>query len=55
VVGAADAAVKYLFAYPKGGPQTNTMVNTVRQYLGAEDDLIDIRALLRTHCHVLLK
>jgi curli biogenesis system outer membrane secretion channel CsgG len=50
---AVDAGVKYLFAYPTGHEQTNAMVDFLRKYLGDEAGLIDIRQLLRTHCHVL--
>jgi tetratricopeptide (TPR) repeat protein len=52
---AVDNAVKYLFAYPKGTEHTNAMLDYVRRYLGAEDALLDLRALLRTHCQLRLK
>ncbi|UCD52907.1 MAG: hypothetical protein JSW27_09755 [Phycisphaerales bacterium] len=49
---AVDSAVRYLFAYPKGAEQTNAMLDYVRRYLGDENDLLDIRELLRTHCQL---
>jgi curli biogenesis system outer membrane secretion channel CsgG len=52
-VEAVDNSVKYLFAYPGGDPQANAMVECIRAYLADEDGLIDVRALLRNHCHVL--
>ncbi len=48
-----DNAVKYIFAYPNGADQTARMRDYIRQYLGQEDALLDIRSLLRTHCQVL--
>jgi len=50
---ALDNAVKYIFAYPSGAGQTARMRDHIRQYLGDEDALLDIRGLLRTHCQVL--
>jgi tetratricopeptide (TPR) repeat protein len=50
---AVDSSVKYLFAYPGGDPQTNVMVECIRNYLADEDGLIDVRILLRNYCHVL--
>ena len=55
MVAAVDHGIKYLFAYPAGDEHTNKAVSLVRTYLAEEDGLIDIRAVLRTHCHVLLK
>ena len=49
---AIDNAVKYLFAYPKGAERTNAMLDYVRRYLGEENDFLDIRKLLRTHCQL---
>ncbi len=54
VVRAVDASVKYLFAYPAGGQETNAIVDDLHRYLADEDDLLDIRHLLRTYCRVLL-
>ena len=51
---AADCSVKYLFAYPAGREQTGRMLDFVRKYFGEEAGLIDVRQLLRTHCHVLM-
>ena len=51
---AVDNSIKYLFAYPAGDEQTTRMIDFLRKYLGDEGSLIDIRQLLRTHCHVLL-
>lgn len=50
---AVDSAVMYLFAYPNSTDQTGRMVECLRDYLGQEDALIDIRRLLRTHCQIL--
>jgi hypothetical protein len=50
---AVDSGVKYLFAYPTGHEQTKAMLDFIRKYLGDEASLIDIRAILRTHCHIL--
>ncbi len=52
-VRAADNGIKYLFAYPTGDTQANAIVDFLRRYLAKEDGLIDVRAILRTHCHVL--
>jgi hypothetical protein len=52
-VRAVDNGIKYLFAYPTGGPQANAIVDSLRRYLAQEDGLLDVRAILRTHCHVL--
>lgn len=52
-VAAVDGCVKYLFAHPTRGPETDAMLSYMRGYLGPEDELIDLRGLLRTHCHVL--
>ena len=52
---AVDNAVKYLFAYPAGYEQTDKMVGFLRSYLGAEDDLIDIRKPLREYCQLRIK
>jgi tetratricopeptide (TPR) repeat protein len=53
-VRALDNGVKYLFAYPTGDTHANAVVESLRRYLANEDGLLDIRAILRTHCHVLL-
>lgn len=50
---AVDGSIKYLFAYPAGDEQAPRMIDFLRKYLGDENSLIDIRQLLRTHCHVL--
>ncbi len=50
---AADNGIKYLFAYPTGDTRANAIVDSLRRYLASEDGLIDVRAILRTHCHVL--
>ena len=50
---AVDGSIKYLFAYPAGDEQAARMIDFLRKYLGDENSLIDIRQLLRTHCHVL--
>jgi len=52
---AVDNAVKYLFAYPKGAEQTKAMLDYLRRYLGDENELLDIRELLRTQCQLPLK
>lgn len=52
-VGAVDASIKYLFAYPKSNSDTEKKVGALRGYLGSEAGLVDIRELLRTHCRVL--
>jgi len=49
---AVDNSIKYLFAYPAGDTQSNRMVEFLRRYLADEDGLIDVRGMLRTHCHV---
>lgn len=54
-VEAVDNAVKYLFAYPAGYDDTDKMVGFLRDYLGQEDELIDIRKPLRQHCQIRLK
>jgi tetratricopeptide (TPR) repeat protein len=51
---AVDGSVKYLFAYPTGRDHRNEMIDLLRKCLADENTLIDIRQLLRTHCHVLL-
>lgn len=53
-VRAVDNGIKYLFAYPTGDTHASAIVESLRRYLANEDGLIDVRALLRTHCHVLL-
>jgi tetratricopeptide (TPR) repeat protein len=50
---AADGCIKYLFAYPGGRGDTGAMVEFLRQYLADENDLVDVRRLLQTHCHLL--
>lgn len=50
---AVDNGIKYLFAYPIGDSHANAIVDSLRKYLANEDGLIDVRAILRTHCHVL--
>ncbi len=50
---AVDGSVKYLFAYPTGHEETNRMLDYLRAYLADENDLINIRSLLQTHCHLL--
>jgi len=52
---AVDNAVKYLFAYPTGDKETSKMVKFLRDYLGAEDELIDIRKPLREYCQIRIK
>jgi tetratricopeptide (TPR) repeat protein len=52
-IRALDNGIKYLFAYPTGDTHTNAIVDSLRRYLGNEDGLIDVRTILRTHCHVL--
>lgn len=52
-VGAVDNGIKYLFAYPTGDAHANAIVDALRRYLANEDGLLDARATLRTHCHVL--
>jgi len=52
---AVDSAVKYLFAYAQGAEQTNAMLDYIQRYLGDENELLDIRELLRTHCRLPLK
>ena len=52
-IGAVDGGIKYLFAYPAGNDQANAIVESLRRYLADEDGLIDVRAMLRAHCHVL--
>ncbi|TKJ32614.1 MAG: hypothetical protein CEE38_22885 [Planctomycetes bacterium B3_Pla] len=54
-VRAADNSIKYLFAHPVRHDHTDRMVNFLRKYLGEEDGLVDIAALLRTHCNLLLE
>ena len=54
-VGAVDSGIKYLFAYPRDGRDTGKVMDYLRHYLGAENDLVDLRRLLQTHCHVLQK
>jgi tetratricopeptide (TPR) repeat protein len=51
---AIDGCVKCLFAHPTGRDHRNEMIDLLRKYLADENDLIDIRQLLRTHCHILL-
>ncbi len=55
IVGAIDSSVKYLFAYPTSNRETEKIVGVLRTYLGREDGLVDVKALLQTHCHVLQK
>ncbi len=52
-VRAVDNGIKYLFAYPTGDTQANAIVDSLRRYLANEDGLVDVRAILRAHCHVL--
>ena len=52
-VRAVDNGIKYLFAYPTGDTHANAIVDSLRRYLADEDGLLDVRAILRTHCHVL--
>jgi hypothetical protein len=52
-VETVDNSIKYLFAYPAGDAHANAMVEFLREYLADENGLIDVRQLLRTHCHVL--
>ncbi len=52
-IGAVDNGIKYLFAYPAGNAQANRIVESLRRYLADEDGLIDVRAMLRAHCHIL--
>jgi tetratricopeptide (TPR) repeat protein len=52
-VRALDNGIKYLFAYPTGDTRANAIVDSLRRYLAKEDGLLDVRAILRTHCHVL--
>ena len=53
VAGAVDGSVLYLFAYPKGAAQTETMLTYLHSYLGEQNDLLDLDNLLRMHCHIL--
>jgi hypothetical protein len=53
-VEAVDNAVKYLFAYPTGYEETDKMLGFLRNYLGEEAELIDIRKPLREHCQLRL-
>jgi hypothetical protein len=53
--GAANAAMQYLFAYPTAHPEADAATDSLRTYLADEGDLVDVEALLRTHCHVLVK
>jgi tetratricopeptide (TPR) repeat protein len=50
---AADAGMKYLFAYPTGNAETSRMINFLHTYLGEEDTLVDMQGLLQTHCRVM--
>ncbi len=52
-VRAVDNGIKYLFAYPTGDTQANAVIDSLRRYLANEDGLVDVRAILRAHCHVL--
>jgi len=52
---AVDGAVKCLFAYPTGHEQTRKMASFVRDYLGDEDELMDVGAPLQTHCQIRFK
>jgi hypothetical protein len=52
-VAAVDGCVKYLFAYPRRAPETDAMLSYLRSYLGPEDELVDLRQLLQTHCRIL--
>jgi len=52
-IGTVDNGIKYLFAYPAGNAQANRIVESLRRYLADEDGLIDVRAMLRAHCHIL--
>ncbi len=52
-VAAVDGCIKYLFACPTRARQTDAMLSYLRSYLGPEDELIDLRELLRTHCRIL--
>jgi tetratricopeptide (TPR) repeat protein len=52
-VRALDNGIKYLFAYPAGDTHANAIVDSLRRYLAKEDGLIEVRAILRTYCHVL--
>ncbi|MBN2447426.1 MAG: hypothetical protein JXO22_11900, partial [Phycisphaerae bacterium] len=52
-IAAVDGCVKYLFAYPTRAAETDAMLSYLRSYLGSEDELVDLRGLLQTHCHVL--
>jgi hypothetical protein len=52
-VAALDNGIKYLFAYPTGDTHANAIVDSLRRYLADEDGLLDVRTILRTHCHVL--
>jgi tetratricopeptide (TPR) repeat protein len=51
---AADAGMKYLFAYPTGGAETSRTINLLHGYLGDEDGLVDMQDLLQTRCRVRL-
>jgi tetratricopeptide (TPR) repeat protein len=52
-IAAVDGCVKYLFAYPTRAAETDAMLSYLRSYLGGEDELIDLRGLLQSHCRVL--
>jgi len=54
-IRAINAAMKYLFAYPTAPSEGNAVTDSLRSYLADEGDLLDVAALLRTHCHVLAK
>ncbi len=50
---AVDNGIKYLFAYPAADAHTNAIIDSLRRYLADEDGLVDVRAMLRTHGHIL--
>ncbi len=51
---AADASMKYLFAYPEGNAETSGMINFLHSYLADEDTLVNMQSLLQTHCRLKL-
>jgi len=50
---AVEHCMSYLFAYPVGAEQTAQMLPTLSRSVGGESDLVNLKALLRQHCHIL--
>ena len=42
-----------MYMYPVGGDYNNDAINLLNGTLGAENELINLRDLLRQHCRVL--